>query len=118
MSKVLVVDDARFMRLRYRKLLTSEGYDVVEAENGKEALRVYEEEQPDLVFLDITMPVMDGLETLRELKQRHDEARVVMSSALGQERIIISAIKAGAEDFVVKPFEPNKILETVQKYVG
>ncbi len=118
MGKILVVDDARFMRVRYRKLLANEGFEVFEAENGQQALKVYEEENPDLVFLDITMPVMDGMDTLKELKSRYDDAQVIMSSALGQERIVISAIKAGAEDFIVKPFKPDKILATAKKHVG
>lgn len=118
MSKILVVDDAEFMRLRYRKLLSGEGYDVLEAGNGEEALAVYEAERPDLVLLDITMPVMDGLETLQALTERYQGVKVVMSSALGQESVVISAIKGGAKDFLVKPFQPDRVLEVVRKHVS
>ncbi len=116
--KILVVDDAQFMRLRYQKLLTAEGYQVVEAANGQEALEVYDREAPDMVLLDITMPVMDGIEALQRLKKTHEDAVVVMSSALGQESMILAAIKGGAKDFIVKPFQPDKILATVRKHVG
>lgn len=118
MGKILVVDDAEFMRLRYRKLLAGEGHEVLEAGNGKEALEVFDAEQPDLVLLDITMPVMDGLEALREIRSRDNDANVVMSSALGQESVVIAAIKGGAKDFLVKPFQPDKVLAVVNKFVS
>ena len=118
MGKILVVDDAEFMRLRYRKLLVGEGHEVLEAGNGKEALKVFDMEQPDLVLLDITMPVMDGLEALREIRARDGDANVVMSSALGQESVVIAAIKGGAKDFLVKPFQPDKVLAIVNKFVS
>ena len=118
MPKVLLVDDAAFMRMRCSKLLTENGYTVSEAENGQEALTKYQTFQPDLVLMDSTMPVMDGITATRELKAMDPNAKVVMVSALGQQTMVIEAIKAGAKDFVVKPFEPDKILSTVKKFVG
>jgi len=117
-SKILVVDDAQFVRVRYKKLLGEEGYEVLEAGDGKEALNIYEQESPDLVLLDITMPVMDGIEALKKLKEMDNDASIVMSSAMGQERMVIEAIQAGAKDFIVKPFEPDTILETVDKHIS
>ncbi len=118
MSKILVVDDAEFMRMRYRKLLAGEGYEVIEAADGREAISVYERENPDLVLMDITMPVMDGLEALKELKALDSDALIVMSSALGQERVVLSAIKDGAKDFLVKPFKPENVLDTLKKHLA
>lgn len=118
MPKILLVDDAAFMRMRCSKLLTEHGYEVAEAENGQEAIAMYQSYRPDLVLMDITMPVMDGITATREIKNIDAEAKVVMVSALGQQTMVIEAIKAGAKDFVVKPFEPDKILSTVRKFVG
>lgn len=118
MPKILLVDDAAFMRMRCAKLLTENGYEVNEAENGQEAISKYQSYQPDLVLMDITMPVMDGITATREIKTLDPNAKVVMVSALGQQTMVIEAIKAGAKDFVVKPFEPDKILSTVKKFVG
>lgn len=118
MPKILLVDDAAFMRMRCSKLLTENGYEVAEAENGQEAIAMYQTYRPDLVLMDITMPVMDGITATREIKNIDADAKVVMVSALGQQTMVIEAIKAGAKDFVVKPFEPDKILSTVRKFVG
>lgn len=118
LPKILLVDDAAFMRMRCAKLLTENGYEVSEAENGQEAISKYQSYQPDLVLMDITMPVMDGITATREIKSLDPNAKVVMVSALGQQTMVIEAIKAGAKDFVVKPFEPDKILSTVKKFVG
>ncbi len=118
LPKILLVDDAAFMRMRCAKLLTENGYEVDEAENGQEAIHKYQSYKPDLVLMDITMPVMDGITATREIKALDANAKVVMVSALGQQTMVIEAIKAGAKDFVVKPFEPDKILSTVKKFVG
>lgn len=117
MPKILLVDDAAFMRMRCAKLLTENGYEVAEAENGQEAIQKYQSYQPDLVLMDITMPVMDGIASTREIKTLDPNAKIVMVSALGQQTMVIEAIKAGAKDFVVKPFEPDKILATVRKFL-
>jgi two-component system chemotaxis response regulator CheY len=118
LPKILLVNDAAFMRMRCAKLLTENGYEVGEAENGQEAIQKYQTYRPDLVLMDITMPVMDGITATREIKALDTGAKVVMVSALGQQTMVIEAIKAGAKDFVVKPFEPDKILATVKKFVG
>lgn len=117
MARILVVDDAAFMRMRVVKLLAAQGHELEEAENGQEAVHKYEAVRPDLVLMDITMPLMDGIAATRAIKAQDPDARVVMVSALGQQTMVIEAIKAGARDFVVKPFEPEKILQTVERHL-
>lgn len=118
MVKVMVVDDAAFMRMRLKKLLEDQGYEVVEAQNGREALERYQDTQPALVLMDITMPEMDGIEAVRTLMERDPEARVVMVSALGQQAMVLAAIQAGAKDFIVKPFQPDRVLTAVAKWAA
>jgi len=118
MPKVLIVDDAQFMRMRCAKLLTSNGFEVVEAENGRHAIEMYQQTRPDAVLMDITMPEMDGLAALKEIKQMDPSAKVAMLTALGQQSIVIEAIKAGAKDFVVKPFEPDRVLQALNKLLS
>jgi two-component system chemotaxis response regulator CheY len=118
MAKVLLVDDAAFMRMRCAKLLTENGYSVDEAENGQEAVDKYLAIKPDLVLMDITMPVMDGLTAVAEIKKIDPEAKIVMCSALGQQSTVLTAIKAGAKDFIIKPYQPEKILATIKRFVG
>lgn len=118
MPKVLLVDDAAFMRMRCAKLLTENGYSVDEAENGLEAVDKYIAIKPDLVLMDITMPVMDGLTAVAEIKKVDPDAKIVMCSALGQQNTVMSAIKAGAKDFIVKPYQPEKILTTIKRFIG
>ncbi|PKM46293.1 MAG: two-component system response regulator [Firmicutes bacterium HGW-Firmicutes-8] len=118
MPKVLLVDDAAFMRMRCAKLLTENGYSVDEAENGQDAVEKYQKIKPDLVLMDITMPVMDGLTAVAEIKKIDPEAKIVMCSALGQQNTVMSAIKAGAKDFIIKPYQPEKILSTIKRFVG
>lgn len=115
MPTVLVVDDAQFLRVRLGRMLKENGYDILEAENGDHAIAQYEANAPDAVLLDITMPEKDGLEVLREIRGRHPAARVVMLTALGQQSIVLEAIKAGARDFIVKPFEQERVLSALRK---
>lgn len=116
MSKtVLVVDDAAFMRMMIRDILAKEGYVIHEAVNGRDAVEKYSELQPDLVTMDITMPEMSGLEALRAIRAADAAARVLMVSAMGQQKMIVEALESGAMDFLVKPFQPTKVLETVKK---
>ena len=117
MSKILVVDDAAFMRMKCAKLLTGEGYEVVEAGTGYEAVEMFKEAQPDAVLLDITMPDMDGLAALKQIKEMDSSARVAMVTAMGQQNMVMQALKAGARDFVVKPFDPTRLLAAVKKLV-
>lgn len=118
MSKtVLVVDDAAFMRMMIRDILAKEGYVIHEAVNGRDAIEKYREVQPDLVTMDITMPEMDGIAALQEIRASHPDARILMVSAMGQQKMIVEALEAGALDFLVKPFQPAKVLETVKKCI-
>ena len=116
MPSVLIADDAAFMRMMIKNILTEAGYEVVgEAENGVVAVSKYRELKPDLTTMDITMPEMDGLAALREIRGQDPQARVVMCSAMGQQSMVIESIQAGARDFIVKPFQPERVLEAIQK---
>ena len=116
MSKtILVVDDAAFMRMMIRDILAKEGYTIQEAVNGRDAVEKYDELRPDLVTLDVTMPEMDGIEALAAIRQVDQHARVLMVSAMGQQALIVEALAAGAKDFLIKPFQPAKVLETVRR---
>ena len=112
---ILVVDDAAFMRMMIRDILAKEGYAIQEAVNGRDAVQKYAELRPDLVTLDVTMPEMDGLEALAAIRKIDEHARVLMVSAMGQQALIVQALEAGATDFLIKPFQPAKVLETVRK---
>jgi two-component system chemotaxis response regulator CheY len=119
MARVLIVDDAAFMRKMLSDALSSGGHEVVgEASNGNEAVQRFQELRPELTTLDITMPEKDGLQALREILSYDPTARVVMCSALGQESKVLESIKAGAKDFVVKPFQAERVLEAVGKALG
>ncbi|MDD2430607.1 MAG: response regulator [Firmicutes bacterium] len=118
MTKVLVVDDASFMRMRMNKLLTENGYEVDEAENGLDALDKYQKDSYDLVIMDITMPAMDGIEAVKHIKDLDPEAKIIMCSAIGQQQMVIEALKAGAKDFVVKPFQPDRIMESIKRVLS
>lgn len=117
MAKILIVDDSRTSRRILRNLLTEERYDVVEAENGENGILKYKEEAPDLVTMDITMPIMDGLEALKKIKEYDFAAKVIMVTAAGQESKVMEAVKLGAAEFVTKPFEKEKIIDTVGKVI-
>lgn len=116
---VLVVDDAAFMRMMLKDILEKNGFKVVgEAANGEEAVKKYKDLKPDVVTMDITMPVLDGIKAVKKIKKIDPEAKILMVSAMGQEKLIIESIEAGAEDFIVKPFQPGKVVEAVKKCVG
>lgn len=118
-KKILLVNDASFMRMLIKNTLTQNGYtNILEAPDGEAACQTYEAEKPDLVIMDITMPVKTGIEALGEIKSKHPDAKVVMCSAMGQEAMVVEAIKLGALDFIVKPFKPDRILATVTKILG
>jgi Chemotaxis response regulator containing a CheY-like receiver domain and a methylesterase domain len=119
MAKVLVVDDAAFMRMMIKDILVKGGHEVVgEAENGKVAVQKYQELMPDIVTMDITMPEMEGIEALRQIRMQHPAAKVIMCSAMGQQGMVVQAIQAGAKDFVVKPFQSDRVLESLAKALG
>ena len=117
-KNILVCDDAAFMRMMIKDILTKNGYNVVgEAENGAKAVEKYQETNPDLVLMDITMPEMDGIQALKKIKSMDPNASVVMCSAMGQQAMVIESIQSGARDFIVKPFQPDRVLEAVKKAV-
>ncbi|AEO99269.1 response regulator [Weizmannia coagulans] len=118
-KKILIVDDAAFMRMMIKDILTKNGYDVVaEAGDGAQAIEKYKEHRPDLVTMDITMPEVDGISALKEIKKIDPDAKVIMCSAMGQQAMVIDAIQAGAKDFIVKPFQADRVIEAIQKTLG
>ncbi|WP_047151655.1 response regulator [Aneurinibacillus tyrosinisolvens] len=119
MSKVLIVDDAAFMRMMIKEILSKNGFTVVgEASDGSQAVEKYKELTPDLVTMDITMPEMDGITALKEIKKIDANAKVIMCSAMGQQAMVIDAIQAGAKDFIVKPFQADRVIEAIKKTLG
>ncbi|SMG32599.1 response regulator [Dethiosulfovibrio salsuginis] len=116
-KKVLVVDDAAFVRAMLKKLIEDNGFVVSgEAENGEEALRAYRSLKPDLVIMDITMPLMDGIEATKKIVAFDGKAKIVIVSARGEKPMVIKAIEAGAQDFIVKPFEVPRVVKTLNKF--
>lgn len=111
----MIVDDAAFMRLNLKNILKDDYEIVGEAQNGKEAVEMYQELKPDIVTMDITMPVMDGLEAIRAIKDIDANAQIIVCSAMGQQKMIIKAIEAGARDFIVKPFKEERVIEAIKK---
>ncbi|GGM21450.1 chemotaxis protein CheY [Paraliobacillus quinghaiensis] len=115
-QKILIVDDAAFMRMMIKDILTKNGFEVVgEAQDGVQAVEKYKELTPDLVTMDITMPEKDGIAALKEIKAINSDAVVIMCSAMGQQGMVIDAIQAGAKDFIVKPFQADRVIEAIQK---
>ncbi|KYD00018.1 response regulator [Heyndrickxia sporothermodurans] len=115
-NRILVVDDAAFMRMMIKDILTKNGFEVVaEAADGAQAVEKYKELKPDLVTMDITMPEMDGITALKEIKGIDPSAKIIMCSAMGQQAMVIDAIQAGAKDFIVKPFQADRVIEAIQK---
>ncbi len=115
MATILIADDAAFMRMRCGRMLADNGYTVVEAENGRDAVEKYQAHRPDAVLMDITMPELDGLGALKAIRALDPGAKVAMVTALGQQQVVLEAVQAGAKDFVVKPFQPERVLAAVQK---
>ena len=118
-KSVLIWDDAAFMRVMIKDILTKNGYEVAgEAENGLKAVEKYNETKPDLVMMDITMPEMDGIQALKKIKEEDGAANVIMCSAMGQQAMVVESIQSGAKDFIVKPFQADRVLEAVKKAIG
>lgn len=118
-QRILIVDDAAFMRMMIKDILVKNGFEVVgEAQDGQEAVEKYKEHKPDLVTMDITMPEKDGITALKEIKQMNPDAIIIMCSAMGQQAMVIDAIQAGAKDFIVKPFQADRVIEAIQKALG
>jgi two-component system, chemotaxis family, chemotaxis protein CheY len=118
MAKILIVDDAEFLRVRLTKMLDADGFQVFQAENGLKAVEVYKQIHPDVVLMDVTMPEMDGLTALKEIMKSDPKARVVMLTALGQESVVLEAVKSGARDFIVKPFEHDRVMKAIGKLLA
>ena len=117
-KRVLICDDSKFMRLHIRNILEKVGYhEVYEAENGEDVLAKYEQVNPDMVFMDIVMPVKDGVSAVRDIMEYDRDAKVVMCSAMGQKSFILDAIQAGAKDFIIKPFEAEKIAKATTQFL-
>ena len=116
---ILIVDDASFMRMMIKDILTKNGFEVVgEAENGAKAIEKFKELDPELVIMDITMPEMDGIQAVKEIKNIDPNSKIVMCSAMGQQAMVIEAIQAGAKDFIVKPFQADRVIEAVKKVLS
>ncbi len=119
MARVLIVDDAAFMRMMLKDILQKNGIEVVgEAVNGTDALEKYKELQPDVVTMDITMPEKDGITAVKEIRGLFPQAKIIMCSAMGQQPMVLEAIQAGAKDFVVKPFQAERVMESIKKVLG
>jgi two-component system chemotaxis response regulator CheY len=118
-GKIVVADDASFMRMMLKNILVQGGYEVIgEADNGAKAIEKYFELKPDLITLDITMPEMDGVTACKEILSRDSNANVIMCSAMGQQAIVVEAIMAGAKDFIIKPFQTERVIEAVKRVIG
>ncbi|ANQ53862.1 chemotaxis protein CheY [Thermosipho sp. 1063] len=118
-KRILIVDDAAFMRMMLKDIIAKAGHEVVgEAANGKEAVEKYKELKPDIVTMDITMPEMNGIEAIKEIKKIDPNATIIVCSAMGQQAMVIEAIQAGAKDFIVKPFQAARVIEAIQKVSG
>jgi len=119
MARIMIVDDAEFMRMVIRDILVKQGHEVAaEVADGECAIQKYQEVKPDIVLMDIILPDMEGTKTLEKLLDLDPEAKVVMCSSLGQKAVVMESIKIGAKDFIVKPFEPDKVLEVIEKVIG
>jgi two-component system, chemotaxis family, chemotaxis protein CheY len=115
-AKILIVDDAKFMRATLTNILKKAGHEIVgEAENGKTAVELFRTTLPDLVTMDITMPEMSGLRATQIIKEEFPDAKIIMCSAMGQQKMVVEAIETGAKDFIVKPFDDNRVLETINR---
>lgn len=119
MAKILIIDDAKFMRMTLSNILTKAGHEIVgEGENGKDAIRLYRELHPEVVTLDITMPEMNGIEAVKAIKKEHPKAVIIMCSAMGQQKMVVEAIESGAKDFIVKPFDEARVVESINRVLG
>lgn len=118
-KRILIVDDAAFMRMMIKDIVTKNGYEVVgEAQNGVEALEMYTQFRPDIVTMDITMPEKDGISAVKDIMGMDPAAKVIMCSAMGQQSLVMDAIKAGARDFLVKPFKPDRVIQALDKVLS
>ena len=118
-KNILICDDAAFMRMMIKDILEKNGFEVIgEASNGIKAVEMYKKDKPDIVTMDITMPDMDGIQAVKAIKEFDPTAKVIMCSAMGQQSMVMDAIRAGARDFIVKPFQADRVLEAIKKAIG
>ena len=118
-TKILIVDDAIFMRIMLRDMLEKNGFEVIgEAADGFEAIDKYKALNPDIVTMDVTMPQLNGIDALKEIIKYDASAKIIMCSAMGQQLMVMDSIKAGAKDFIVKPFERDRVIGALQKLIG
>lgn len=119
MCRILITDDAAFMRTMVKSVLVKEGFEVAgEASNGNECVQMFKELKPDICLLDITMPQKDGIQAVKEIMEIDPNAKIIMISALGHQNKIIEALEAGAKDFIVKPFEGQRVIEAIKRLQG
>lgn len=119
MAKILVVDDTKFMRVTLSNMLTKNHHEIIgDAKDGEEAISQYKNVKPDLVIMDITMPIMNGIEAIKEIMKIDDRANIIICSAIGQQKVVVEAIESGARDFIVKPFDENRVLDTVSRVLN
>jgi two-component system, chemotaxis family, chemotaxis protein CheY len=119
LAKIVIVDDAEFMRMTLSNILMKGEHEVVgQGENGKDAIRLYRELKPDLVTLDITMPEMNGIDAVKQIKKEFPDAKVIMCSAMGQQKMVVEAIEAGAKDFIVKPFDEGRLIDAINRVLS
>ncbi|TYR81144.1 response regulator [Priestia megaterium] len=119
MARILIVDDAKFMRATLRSIVERAGHDVAgEAENGVEAIEKFRELKPDIMTMDITMPELNGMDAVKQIKQKYPQAKIVMCSAMGQQKMVVEAIEAGAKDFITKPFDESSVLDAIDRVLG
>lgn len=119
MAKVVVVDDAKFMRMTLSNILSKANHDIIgEGENGKTAIELYRMLKPDLIIMDITMPIMSGLDAVKEIKKEYPSAKIIMCSAMGQQKMVVEAIEAGAKDFIVKPFDEGRVIDAINRVLS
>lgn len=119
MAKILIVDDAKFMRLTLSNIITKAGHELIgEGENGHEAVSLYSQLKPDLVTMDITMPEMSGIDAVRMICKEYPSAKIIMCSAMGQQKMVVDAIQAGAKDFIIKPFDESRVIEAINRVLG
>lgn len=115
MAKILIVDDAIFIRMNMKRMLASSGHELIEAGTGEQAIEIFREQLPDLVIMDITMPELDGISAVREIRKIKSDAKVIMCSSMGQQIKIVDAIQAGATDFIVKPYKEAQVMDAINK---
>jgi two-component system, chemotaxis family, chemotaxis protein CheY len=119
LAKIVIVDDAKFMRITLSNILMKGEHEVVgEGENGKDAIQLYRELKPQLMTMDITMPEMNGIDALREIKKEFPDAKIIMCSAMGQQKMVVEAIEAGAKDFIVKPFDEGRVINAINRVLS